>query len=163
MGQSTLNLVLHEMLFCFLLTHFQILIHMHSLSLLLLHYTLQVVLKMSQLRLNLSTVTKVTEAEKGTFFLVIFCCCYFVFFHAHLNIVIILNIYCLLPAGISSQRPCKGQGSREQMQRRVIKSSLIHCMPPVLFFMRHLMLSWNAIHARSRAYSTPSCLFTIKI
>lgn len=78
MGQSTLNLVLHEMLFCFLLTHFQILIHMHSLSLLLLHYTLQVVLKMSQLRLNLSTVTKVTEAEKGTFFfsyflLLLFC------------------------------------------------------------------------------------------
>lgn len=88
-------------------------------ALLFLHYTLQVVLKMSQLRLNLSTVTKVTEAEKGTFFLVIFCCCYFVFFHAHLNIVIILNIYCLLPAGISSQRPCKGQGSREQMQRPV--------------------------------------------
>lgn len=67
MGQSTLNLVLHEIPF-FLLTHFQILIHVHWLSLLLLHYTLRVVLKMSQLRLNLSTVTKVTKAEKGTVF-----------------------------------------------------------------------------------------------
>lgn len=159
MGQSTLNLVLHEMLF-FLCSHISN-PNTHALAV-----SFAFTLYSSSCSKNVSAEIEPVHSNKsdrGTFFLVIFCCCYFVFFHAHLNIVIILNIYCLLPAGISSQRPCKGQGSREQMQRRVIKSSLMHCMPPVLFFMRHLMLSWNAIHARSRAYSTPSCLFTIKI